>query len=112
MKTPSLPTKDDLEESGRLSAAIDQNIIDIDGDGKISAAEKKIFIQNWVTRRKMAWIALFSMIVLMGFLLFGTIAETRIQILSDPITWFFFTMGSIVAAYFGFSAWSSKKSDD
>ncbi len=53
-------------------------------------------------RRRMAWVALFSINMLMLLILFKVEPE-RLKILSEPIVWFFFVNGSIVGAYLGFS---------
>jgi len=42
-------------------------------------------------------------------LLFAPISEVRIKTLSEPITWFYFAMASIIGAYMGFTTWASKK---
>ncbi len=63
---------------------------------------------RWKNRRRMAWIALISMVILTGVLLFGPISETRIKVLSEPISWFYFAMASVIGAYMGFTTWASK----
>jgi hypothetical protein len=57
---------------------------------------------QWKNRRRMAWIALFAMLVTICVLFFS-IEESRIEKLSDIITWFFISMSSIVGAYMGFA---------
>ena len=64
---------------------------------------------KWRNRRKMAWVALISMILLMLVLLFGPISIERITTLKDPIIWFFFSMTSVIGAYMGFTTWASRK---
>lgn len=53
-------------------------------------------------RRRMAYIAIFSMNLVMLLIMFK-VAPERLKILSEPIVWFFFVNGSIVGAYLGFS---------
>lgn len=53
-------------------------------------------------RRRMAYIAIVSMNVVMYLILFK-VAPERLKILSEPIVWFFFVNASIVGAYLGFS---------
>ena len=64
---------------------------------------------RWKNRRKMAWTSLITIVFVMMMLLFGPIPESRITALSEPITWFFFSMASIIGAYMGFTTWAAKK---
>lgn len=64
-------------------------------------------------RRFMAWTALVSIIISHVFLMTPLIAETRVEKLADPITWFYMTLASIVGMYLGFKTWARiKKVDD
>lgn len=60
---------------------------------------------RWRHRRRMAYIALSSMIVATG-LIFFAVSESRLESLKDPIGWFFISMASIVGAYVGFATYS------
>lgn len=82
---------------------------DLNNDGVVSTKEEKLYIENWTNRRKMAWIALWAIIIVIGLLLFMPIPETRLTIINEPLVWFFLSMASIVGAYMGFSTWASKK---
>jgi len=62
---------------------------------------------RWKNRRRMAWTALISMLVV-TFLAFFVIPEPRLALLSDVITWFYFGMVSVIGAYMGFTTWASK----
>ena len=62
---------------------------------------------RWKNRRRMAWTALVSMIVVTALILF-VVPEPRLALLSEPITWFFFSMASVIGAYMGFTTWASK----
>lgn len=75
---------------------------------ELKKEEHELERNKWRGRRKMAWIALNSMIILMIVLLFIPIDVKKLEILSDPITWFFFSMTSIIGAYMGFTTWASK----
>jgi hypothetical protein len=72
-------------------------------------AEAEIERYKWRSRRRMAGIALLAMILLMAALLFAPISESRIKLLEEPVTWFFFSMASVIGAYMGFTTWASKK---
>jgi uncharacterized integral membrane protein len=63
---------------------------------------------RWKNRRRMAWTSLISMIVI-TLLLFFAVPESRLTILSDVITWYYFIMGGIITAYMGFTTISSIK---
>ena len=63
---------------------------------------------RWTNRRRMAWISLISILIVTGILLF-VIPESRIEKLSDVISWFYFSMAGIVGAYMGFATMSSIK---
>jgi len=64
---------------------------------------------RWKNRRRMAWTSLIAMIAVTFLLLFGPIPDSRLKILADPLTWFFFSMASIIGAYMGFTTWASRK---
>ena len=65
--------------------------------------------RRWKNRRRMAWIALASMLLLTLFLLFAPIESSRIKVIAEPIIWFYFSMASIIGAYMGFTTWASRK---
>ena len=65
--------------------------------------------QRWKNRRRMAWLSLFTMIGVTALLLSGVIPETRIKVLSEPITWFYFAMTSVIGIYMGATTWASIK---
>jgi|GEM_PF-2037388 len=71
--------------------------------------EAEIERNKWRGRRTMAGISLASMILVMASLLYGPISEARIKTLEEPITWFFFSMASVIGAYMGFTTWASKR---
>ena len=65
--------------------------------------------RKWSNRRRIALLAFISMILVTAALLFAPIEASRIKILSEPITWFYFAMASVIGAYMGFTTWASKK---
>jgi len=69
--------------------------------------EEKLENRKWKHRRRMAYISLVSIIVV-TLLVFFSVDSERLEILKEPITWFYFSMASIVGAYMGFSTWASK----
>lgn len=68
-------------------------------DGPESLQEHNIRTRN---RRRMAYISLFCIIIVTYWVLFFLPIE-RLKVLSDVITWFYFSMISIVGAYMGFT---------
>ena len=64
---------------------------------------------RWKNRRRMAWLSLITMIAVTFILLFAPIPEARIRVLSEPITWSYFALASVIGAYMGFTTWASRK---
>lgn len=62
---------------------------------------------RWKHRRRMAYIALLSMLVVTYWCLFNIPVE-RLTVIDNIISWFFITMGSIVGAYVGFATLDDK----
>jgi len=63
---------------------------------------------KWKNRRQMAWLSLNSMIIFTVLILFF-VPESRLEILTDVITWFYFAMTSVIGAYMGFTTLSAIK---
>jgi len=71
--------------------------------------EKEILIKKrWQNRRRMAWVSLVSMIIVTILILF-VVPESRLNILSEVITWFYFAMTSIIGAYMSVTTWAHIK---
>lgn len=62
--------------------------------------------QLWRNRRRMAYISLFSMIVVTLYIISPWIDESRLKLLEMVITWFYTVMASIIASYMGFTTWA------
>tara|TARA_Y100000589_G_scaffold181869_1_gene172198 strand:- start:8856 stop:9083 length:228 start_codon:yes stop_codon:yes gene_type:complete len=62
---------------------------------------------RWQNRRRMAWIAL-SSILIVTILAFFVVAESRLKLLGDVINMFYLSMASIVGAYVGFATFDKK----
>jgi hypothetical protein len=66
--------------------------------------------EKWKNRRRMAWVSLFSMIVVTFVILFtDTISVEKLKIISEMLVWFYFSMASVIGAYMGFTTWAAKK---
>ena len=75
----------------------------------IKKEDSELERNKWRGRRKMGWVALTSILAVTALLLFAPISEERLKILSEPITWFYFSMASVIGAYMGFTTWASRK---
>lgn len=62
---------------------------------------------TWRNRRRMAYFSLFSIMLVTYWALF-VVPESRLKILGEVITWFYFVMASVVGGYVGFSAFEKK----
>lgn len=65
---------------------------------------------RWKHRRRIAYTSLISIIVVTFVLLGPWVPVERVEKLSDMISWFYFSLASIVGAYMGFATWSAKLS--
>lgn len=83
--------------------------IDFDNDGVIT--EKEIVSNNLLvkveTQTRLAYISIWSMIILTIFLFLPVFPDTRISALGDVITLFYLGNSSIVGAYMGVTAYMS-----
>lgn len=84
------------------------NEIDLNQDGKINNNEERLYEQKAVNRRRMAWLALISMIV-SAFCMMFFVPESRLKQLDGLLEIYWLALGSIVGAYVGISTWMSKK---
>lgn len=91
---------------------------DLNKDGKVTEEEillheKKLEIENRDQKegqqRKMAWIAMISMIVATVFLFLPIIPNDRVSALSDLLGLFYIAQAGIVASFFGASAYMNVK---
>lgn len=75
-------------------------------DTKINESSVEIS-DTWRNRRRMAYFSLFSIMLVTYWALF-VVPESRLKILGEVITWFYFVMASVVGGYVGFSAFEKK----
>lgn len=61
------------------------------------------------TRRRMAWIALASMLIFTIALFTPWVSEGRVSALADLLGLFYVAQATIVGAYMGVESWMSKK---
>jgi len=80
----------------------------MEGENKLSDIEAER--ARWKNRRRIAWISLISMILVTCLILFtDLVEESRLQILTEVITWFYFSCASIIGMYMGATTWASVK---
>lgn len=82
---------------------------DLDGDGVVTEQEFKMYERKVVAKRRMASGSVIAMVVFTGILMSPIVPVERVDALSDIFSMFYITMGGIVAAFFGVSAWMGKK---
>lgn len=91
---------------------------DIDGDGKITIdevtmkermLEVELREEKAESQKKMAWIAMLTMIVFTVFLFTPMMSDTRVSALADLLGLFYIAQTGIVAAYMGATAYMAGK---
>jgi len=58
--------------------------------------------RRWKNRRRMAWLCLCAIFVVMAIALFK-LPNDRLEVMKDLIGWFFTVMAGIIGTYVGFS---------
>ena len=91
---------------------------DLDGDGVVSDEEIKrsqdmleleLREEKSEAQKRMAWVAMGSMIVFSAILFSPAVSESRVAALADLIGLFYIAQAGVVGAYMGVSAWMSKR---
>ena len=98
----------------RLQKDSDYEEFDIDGDGVVSDEEMAVIQkidahEKSDAQRKMAWVAMVTMIVFTLLLFLPIFPDGRIKALSDLFGLFYIGMAGVVGSYFGMTAYMSKK---
>lgn len=65
--------------------------------------------ERWKNRRWMAWICLWSVLIVTGLMMF-LVPESRIASLDEVVVWFYVSMASIIGVYIGSATMSDIKS--
>lgn len=86
---------------------------DTNGDGKISKSEfEQVELENEDKKedqqRRMAWIAMLSMLAFTGLLFTPLIDLERLRAISDLLSMFYIAQAGIVATFFGAQAYLNK----
>lgn len=94
------------------------NKYDVDGDGEVSDDELKDMEKietierdnrKQSAQRRMAWVAIWSMIVFTIILFSPMVSDSRVNALADLLGLFYIAQAGIVGAFMGVSAWMSRK---
>ena len=95
-----------------------QQKYDVDGDGKVSDNDiedmekiQEIERDNkkQSAQRRMAWVAIWSMIVFTVVLFSPIVSDQRVQALADLLGLFYIPQAGVVGAFMGVSGWMSRK---
>lgn len=62
------------------------------------------------TQRKMAWVAMLSMVMFTVVLFSPIISDSRVEALADLLGLFYIAQAGVVGAYMGVTAWMNRKS--
>lgn len=82
--------------------------IDMNNDGKIDDFEEQAYERKAKNRRRMAWVSLIAMIAT-AFSLIFVVPEARLEKLSGLLELYWISLGGIVGAYVGISAWINRR---
>lgn len=91
---------------------------DLDGDGVVSEDDLKDMEKieeierdnrKQAAQRRMAWVAIWSMVVFTIVLFSPMVSDARVNALADLLGLFYIAQAGVVGAFMGVSAWMSKK---
>ncbi len=82
--------------------------IDLNGDGKVNEFEEIVYERKAKNRRRMAWVSLVALII-SAFCLMFFVPESRLKSLDGLLELYWISLGGIVGAYVGMSAWASRR---
>jgi hypothetical protein len=94
------------------------NKYDIDQDGTVNddeidnaqeMLEMELREEKADAHRRMAWVAMISMIVFTMALFLPVVSESRVAALADLLGLFYIAQAGVVGAYMGVTAWMSRK---
>lgn len=94
------------------------NKYDVDGDGTVSDDElndmEKIETierdnRKQLAQKRMAWTAIWSMIVFTVVLFSPLVSDSRVSALADLLGLFYIAQAGVVGAFMGMTAWMSRK---
>jgi hypothetical protein len=99
--TDSRYNKYDVDENGTVD---DEEI-----DNAQEMLELELREEKADAHRRMAWVAMLSMIVFTIGLFLPFVSESRVSALADLLGLFYIAQAGVVGAYMGVTAWMSRK---
>ena len=97
-----MPDRDlDLDRDGTVGAE------DIAAVEKLAEVERQDRKQQ--AQRRMAWMAMWSMVVFTVVLFSPVISDSRVSALADLLGLFYIAQAGVVGAFMGMSAWMSRR---
>lgn len=60
-------------------------------------------------QRRMAWVAMIAVLIVTAIFMSPLMPDSRVSLLGDVLSMFYVTQAGIIAAFFGATAWMSKK---
>lgn len=102
--------------SKKLQTGSKYNEYDLDGDGIVSddeltkskeMLELELREEKAEAQKKMAWVAMVSMLIFTIVLFTPMMSDSRVAGLADLLGLFYIAQAGIVGAYFGAAAWMS-----
>ena len=78
-------------------------------DAEIQAAKASSDLLKQDSQRRMAWIAMISMLVFTALVFLPIFPDSRIKALGDLFSLFYIGMAGVVSAYFGAAAFIARK---
>ena len=78
-------------------------------DAEIQAAKASSDLLKQDSQRRMAWIAMMSMLVFTALVFLPIFPDSRIKALGDLFSLFYIGMAGVVSAYFGAAAFMARK---
>ena len=102
-----------MTKQKKLEADSKYNQLDLDGDGVVSDTELAAIEaldkhEKQDAQRRMAWIAMLSMLIFTALVFLPIFPDSRINALADLFSLFYIGMAGIVSAYFGAAAFISR----
>jgi len=95
---------DDVDKQQKIVNGISDAMGTIDS---LTGLDKEDHEQVWRSRTKMAWIALWAIILPTMYIVLKVSNPEIIEKLGVMLSWYYLALASIVGAYFGFKAWAS-----
>lgn len=92
----------------RYDVNFDGTVDDNEIDNAQEMLELELREEKADAHRRMAWVAMISMIVFTIVLFVPWISETRVAALADLLGLFYIAQAGVVGAYMGVTAWMSK----